>query len=78
MKLTQLWWPLIPRLKQRFHKLWTIRLALFWGAVCGLYGSFAALQDILPAHWFIGLSVFMNMAIVVARITKQPGVSEDE
>ena len=68
---------LIPNLKRDFLRLWSIRVALFWAAVCGLYGALPALQEIIPAAWFIGLSVFMNMTIVVARITKQPGVSDE-
>lgn len=67
---------LVPRWRTKLRQLWSIRLALVWGAVCGLYGAFGALQDILPVQWFIGLSVFMNMAIVAARLAKQPGVEE--
>jgi hypothetical protein len=66
----------IPNWRKKVHKLWSIRLALFWGAFCGLYGALSVLQDVIPWQAFLGLSVFMNVAIVVARLTHQPGVDD--
>lgn len=55
-------------------RLWSIRVALAWGAVCGLYGAWGAFQDIIPPVWFASASVVMSMAIVGARVLKQPGL----
>ncbi|MDB5597363.1 MAG: hypothetical protein JWM36_4324 [Hyphomicrobiales bacterium] len=67
---------LIPEFRGMFWRLWSIRVALFWGAVCGLYAAWPAFQDVLPAPIFAALSVVMSMAIVGARILKQPGTDE--
>jgi len=60
----------------KIKKLWTIRMALFWGAICGLYAAWPAFQDWIAAPYFAAASVVMSMAIVGARVTKQPGVDE--
>lgn len=57
----------------RAHKLWSIRTALFWGAVCGLYAAWPAFQGAIPAPVFAGASVLMCMSIAGARVLKQPG-----
>jgi hypothetical protein len=61
------WWRLVLR-------LWSIRLAIFWGAVCGLYVALPAFADMIPPIWFALACVGMSVAIVIARITKQPGL----
>ena len=60
----------------KIKQLWTIRIALVWGAICGLYAAWPAFQGIIDAPIFAGASVLMSMAIVAARVTKQPGVDE--
>lgn len=62
--------------KFKIRRLWTIRIALFWGAVAGAYSAWPAFQSLLPAPAFAGVSIVMSMAIVGARVTKQPGVDE--
>lgn len=62
--------------KRKFMRLWSIRVALLWGAVCGLYAAWPAFMEVLPPPVFAGISVLMSMAIVGARLTKQPGVDE--
>ena len=59
-----------------WHRLWSMRLALFFGALSGLVAVWAAFQDVMPLWAFAGTSVLMNVAIAVARVTKQPGVDE--
>ena len=59
------------------HKLWSIRVTLFWGAVCGLYAAWGAFQDMIPAPLFAGLSMVMCMAIMGARVLHQPGLDDD-
>lgn len=55
------------------RKAWSARVALFWGAVSGLVGVWSAFQDFMPLWLFAGLSVAMSVALVVARLTAQPG-----
>lgn len=70
----------MPNLIDNWHKmlyrLWSIRIALFWGAVCGLYAAWPAFQDIVPPIIFAGISMLMCMAIAGARVMKQPGIEE--
>lgn len=54
-------------------RLWSIRVALFWGAVSGLYGAWDAFQSVLPAPLFAAASVVMSVSLVGARLTKQTG-----
>jgi hypothetical protein len=57
-------------------RLWSIRLALLWAAVAGLYAALPAFMDVLPPGVFAVLSVLASMLIVGARLTKQPGLDE--
>lgn len=66
----------IHRASTIFLKLWTIRLALFWGAVCGLCAVWSAFQEFMPLWAFASGSVLMFASIAGARMLKQPGVSE--
>lgn len=56
------------------HRLWSVRIALFWAGMCGLYAAFSVFADLLNPIVFALLSMGMSMAIAVARITKQPGL----
>ena len=67
---------LIDRWSRRWHRFWSVRIALFWGAVCGLVAVWSSFSDVLPLWVFAGASVVMNMALAVARLTKQPGADE--
>ncbi|WP_458760561.1 DUF7940 domain-containing protein [Afipia sp. TerB] len=55
-------------------RAWSVRLSLLAGAVIGLFSVWPAFQDLLPAWLFGLLAVGMSVAIVIARITKQPGI----
>jgi hypothetical protein len=54
-------------------RLWSIRLALFWGAICGLCAVWSAFVDIMPLWVFASGSVLMFASIAGARVLKQPG-----
>lgn len=58
------------------YRLWSIRIALFWGGVCGVYTAWPAFQDTIPPLLFTFVSMLMCMAIAAARVTKQPGLDE--
>jgi hypothetical protein len=55
------------------RRTWSVRLALFWGALNGAVLGLAALADILNPWLFIGLNIVGYGAIAVARLLKQPG-----
>jgi hypothetical protein len=65
---------LIDGWRSQAPRLWSIRIALFWGALSGLYCAWPAFAEALPLPVFAGLSVAMSAAIAVARLTKQPGL----
>jgi hypothetical protein len=57
-----------------WHKLWSIRLAVFWGIVAGLWAALPAFQSYVDPVWFAILCVGFAIAIGVARLTNQPGL----
>jgi hypothetical protein len=64
---------LIDDWRRGLWRLWSIRVALLWGAVCGLYAALPVFQDHLRPVQFALVSVVMCMAIAGARVLKQPG-----
>ena len=56
------------------HKLWSLRLCVFWSLVCGAYMALPAFQDSIDKFWFAGLCMFGAVTIGIARLTNQPGV----
>lgn len=56
------------------HKLWTVRIAIFWAIVSGLYYALPAFQEWFSPIHFALLSVGFSLALLFARITKQTGV----
>jgi len=71
---------LIDDWRAKIGKLWSVKVAIggiiFWGALSGLWAIWPAFVDWLPL-WFYALGgVVMSVALAVARVIKQPGVSE--
>lgn len=62
--------------RTKLFSLWTIRIAVFWGAVSGLAAAWPAFAGTMPLWAFASASVVMCVALVVARLRKQPGVFE--
>lgn len=56
------------------HKLWTVRIAIFWAIFGGLWVALPAFQNFLPAFWFAVACVGFSLAILFARLTNQPGL----
>lgn len=56
------------------HRLWTIQLAIFWGAFSGLMLIWPALMSFIPLPVFFSLSILFSVILGVARVTKQPGL----
>lgn len=62
---------------KEIRRLWSIRVALFWGAMQGIYSAWPAAQALVPPLVFITVSMVMSAAIVGARLMKQDGGSAD-
>jgi hypothetical protein len=58
------------------HKLWSVRLALFWGALAGAVTAFASVgENLVDPYVFIGICAAGFATIAAARVLKQPGLS---
>ena len=59
----------------RWHRLWSVRVAIFWGAFGGALTFVSAIgAELLPPIIFGPLIVLMCVTYAVARVTKQPGL----
>lgn len=67
---------LVPHWRRVLRRAWSVRIALLWGALSGLVCVWTAFEDALPLWAFAGLSMAMQGALAVARITHQPGIEE--
>jgi len=52
---------------------WSVRIALFWGAVSGLVLVWPAFAGVIPLWTYAVAGMAMSAAVAVARVTKQPG-----
>ena len=57
-----------------WHKLWSVRLSLFWAALSGLWVAVPALQGYVSPNAFALVCVAFALVICLARIYKQPGL----
>lgn len=55
-------------------RLWSVRIAIFWAIFSGLWVALPAFTYWVPAPVFALLCVFFALAILVARLTNQPGL----
>jgi uncharacterized membrane protein YhhN len=58
-------------------RLWSMRLALFWAGVSGLFAVWPELGGAVPAPIFACCSVVMSIALMAARLTKQKGLGDE-
>lgn len=58
---------------RRAHKLWSVRVAVFWAVLSGAYVALPAFMGAMPPWVFALLCVGMSVALVLARLAKQPG-----
>lgn len=65
---------LVHNWREILKRAWSVRLSLLVAAMIGLFSIWPAFQTVLPLWLFGLLAVVMSLAIVVARITKQPGI----
>lgn len=62
---------LIPGAKKEFHRLWSIRVAVFFFVLNGALVGLAAFGEVLNPFLFMGLNVAGYAALGIARLTKQ-------
>lgn len=69
---------LLPALRDDWRKILaranSVRVAVAWGVVCGLMVIWPAFQDLMPLGIFALLGVALSVAVVIARVTHQPGM----
>lgn len=56
------------------HRMWSVRLAVLWAIVGGLWVALPAFQGYLPPVPFALLCVAFSLLILLARLTNQPGL----
>ena len=56
------------------HKMWSVRIAIFWAIFGGLWVAVPTFQNYLPPFYFACVCVGMSLAICFARLTNQPGL----
>lgn len=63
---------LIDDWKVHLHRLWTIRISLFFGVFTGIAGVLSAFVDVFNPWLLVAISVFVNVALIpLARLVKQ-------
>jgi hypothetical protein len=55
----------------QFH---SVQIAVFWGAIQGLYSVWPAFQDSMSKGHFAAIGIGMAVVLVLARLTHQPGL----
>ena len=61
----------------KWHKLWSIRLAMLSACLGALEMSLPLWQGIVPANVFAALSTATAAAAAVARVVKQEALHDD-
>jgi hypothetical protein len=67
---------LIDEWRRDILRLWSIRAALFWGALNGALLGLAAFIDAIDPYWFLILNIAGYATVAAARILKQPGADQ--
>lgn len=71
---------LIDNAGKEAHRLWSVRLSIFFGVLNGVALGLAAFVDVFNPWLFMGLNVAVYGVIAFARLIKQtpPEVSGEE
>lgn len=64
-------WCLIDNWKTEIHRLWSIRVALFFFALNGFLVGLVAFGDVFNPWLFMGLNLAGYVVLGAARLTKQ-------
>jgi ABC-type nitrate/sulfonate/bicarbonate transport system permease component len=63
---------LIENAWRELHRLWSIRISLFFGVLTGVALGLSAFVDVFNPYLFMGISVVVNVALIpLARLMKQ-------
>lgn len=63
---------LVDNAAREFHRLWTIRVSIWFGIFTGVAMGLNAFVDALNPWLFLGLSVVVNVVLIpLARLSKQ-------
>lgn len=66
MRLIDNWW-------EQIKRLWSVRVAAFWGAVGAIIVILSAYLYNTFDWWVGGLLIVVSASFAVARVLKQPG-----
>jgi hypothetical protein len=58
------------------HQLWSVRVAIFWTLVKAIASIWFAFAGYIPLSWLVAGSIFIELSLLAARLTKQPGIDE--
>lgn len=56
---------------KKWHRLWSVRIAVLTAALGAAEASLGLWKDVLPDSWFAILATGTGMATAVARVIKQ-------
>ncbi len=63
---------LIENASKEFHRLWTIRVSLWFGVFTGVAAGLNAFVDVLNPYLFLVLCVVVNVVLIpLVRLAKQ-------
>ncbi len=67
---------LIEGWRAEIKRLWSVRVAVFWGAIGGLLLCWPALADTIPTKAYVVGGMLIAATIAGARMLKQPGTEQ--
>lgn len=62
---------LIDNARREVHRLWTVRIAIFFGVLNGVALGLAAFVDVFNPWLFMALNIAVYGLIAIARLVKQ-------
>jgi membrane protein YdbS with pleckstrin-like domain len=65
---------LIPQWRERWWRLWSIRILLLALIVDGMDAYFSVFEDAMPAWWHFGIGIALKVAAGVSRLIYQPSL----
>lgn len=77
-------WANLPQVLDRYavdnwrvaHKLWSVRIAIFWSIFSGLWVALPAFQGVISPIYFALLCIGFTLTLLFARLTHQPGLED--
>ena len=63
---------------RKLHRMWSVQLAVLAAVAQGIWAALPALQGYVSPVRMIALSCGCSLLILAARLTHQPGISDDD